>query len=106
YLIGVDESFLEHIEPIYLNQYFTIIKEKNAKEKIIISKGSRKFGERNLEYKEVDKKLLGDTAIIIHQNKVYLFILEEPLHLIVIKSKKVAETYCKQFDFLWKITKK
>jgi len=26
-LIGIDESFLEKIEPIYLEQYFTIIKE-------------------------------------------------------------------------------
>ncbi|MCK5493029.1 MAG: hypothetical protein KAJ14_07960, partial [Candidatus Omnitrophica bacterium] len=32
YLIGIDEDALEDIEPIYLKQYFTIIKEKNIKE--------------------------------------------------------------------------
>nr|MCK4929974.1 winged helix-turn-helix transcriptional regulator [Nanoarchaeota archaeon] len=67
YLLGVDESILETVEPIYLKQYFTIIKEKNIKEKIIIAKGGKKIKEPNLEYRELEPEYLGDTTIIIYQ---------------------------------------
>jgi len=101
YLINIDESVLEKVEPIYLKQYFTIIKEKKVKEKIIIPKGGKKFKEPGLEYKELAKDYLGETATAIYKNKVYLFILGEPNYLIIIKNKKVAETYMKNFNLLW-----
>ncbi|MCK5630348.1 MAG: hypothetical protein KAI26_07055 [Nanoarchaeota archaeon] len=102
YLIGIDEDALEDIETIYLKQYFTIIKEKNIKEKIIIAKGSKKLKEQTIEYRELDKEYLGDTATAISQNKVYLFIQGTPNHLIVIDSEKVANTYRRNFELLWK----
>ncbi|MCK5025856.1 MAG: hypothetical protein KAS15_04650 [Nanoarchaeota archaeon] len=102
YLIGIDEDALEDIEPIYLKQYFTIIKEKNIKEKIIIAKGSKKLKEQTIEYRELDKEYLGHTATAISQNKVYLFIQGTPNHLIVIDSEKVANTYRRNFELLWK----
>ena len=101
YLLGVDESMLETVEPIYLKQYFTIIKEKNIKEKIIIAKGGKKFKEPNLEYKELDPEYLGDTTIIIYQPKVSIFIKGNPNYLITIESKRVADTYKKQFELMW-----
>ena len=58
YLVGINEAFLEEIEPIYLRQYFTFIKEKGVKEKIIIARGKKKFREKNLEYKELDEKYI------------------------------------------------
>jgi sugar-specific transcriptional regulator TrmB len=105
YLIGIDEEILEGVEPIYLKQYFAIIKEKKVKEKIIIAKGGKRFEEKDLEYKELNKKYLGETAIVIHNNKVYLFILGEPNYLIVIESKKVAKTYKKNFELFWESSK-
>ena len=105
YLLGVDESILETVEPIYLKQYFTIIKEKNIQEKIIIAKGGKKFKEPNLEYRELDPEYLGDTTIIIYQPKVSIFIRGNPHYLITIESQKVANTYKKQFELLWGIAK-
>src|SRR3989344_6298179 len=43
YLLGVDEKILEAVEPLYLKQYFTILKEKQATEKIIGARGSKRF---------------------------------------------------------------
>jgi len=105
YLIGIDEDILEQVEPIYLKQYFTIIKEKKVKEKIIIAKGAKKFKETSLEYRELDKKYLGETATVIYRDKVYLFILGEPNYLIIIESEKVVDTYMKNFELLWKTAK-
>lgn len=104
-LLGVDENALETVEPIYLKQYFTIIKEKNIKEKIIIAKGGKKFKEPNLEYKELDPEYLGDTTVIIYQAKVSIFIQGNPNYLVTIESLKVADTYRKQFNLLWNSAK-
>lgn len=105
YLINLDESVLEKVEPIYLKQYFTIIKEKKVKEKIIIAKGGKRFKESRLEYRELAKDYIGETATAIYKDNVYLFILGEPNYLIIIKNKKVAETYMKNFNLLWDTAK-
>src|SRR3989338_3396995 len=102
YALGVDETILDTVEPIYLKQYFTIIKEKDVKEKVIIAKGGRKSPHPNISYKEVDKKYLGDTTTVIFQSKVYIFIWGNPYYLIIIDSNKVAQTYLKQFEMMWR----
>lgn len=105
YLFGVNEDILETVEPIYLKQYFNIIKEKNVKEKIIIARGGKKLQELNLQYRELDPKYLGETTTVIYQSKVFIFILGNPYYLIIIESRKVANTYKKQFNLLWNIAK-
>ena len=105
YLFGIDESRLEMVEAIYLKQYFTILKEKKVREKIIIAKGKKRFKHPQLEYRELDPSYIGDTAFVIYQSKVAMFILGEPHHLIVIENESVANTYRKQFSLLWSIAK-
>ena len=105
YLLGVDENILETVEPIYLKQYFNIIKDKNVKEKIIIARGGKKLDEEHLEYREIDPKFLDETTVVIYQSKVFIFIWGTPYHLITIESPKVANTYKKQFELMWNIAK-
>ena len=105
YLLGVNEKILETVEPIYLKQYFNIIKEKKVKEKIIIAKGEKKLDEKHLEYRELDPKYLDETTVVIHQSKVFIFIWGSPYHLITIESPKVANTYRKHFELIWSIAK-
>jgi len=100
-LLGVDEHILETVEPIYLKQYFTILKEKNVREKIIIAKGGKKLKETNVEYRELDSKYFDETTIVIFQSKVFIFVWGNPYYLITIESPKVANTYRKQFMMLW-----
>jgi sugar-specific transcriptional regulator TrmB len=103
YLLGADENILETVEPIYLKQYFSIIKEKNIREKIIIAKGGKRLDEKQLEYREIDPKYLDKTTVVIHQSKIFIFIWGTPYHLIIIENSKVASTYKKQFDIMWEI---
>jgi len=106
YLIGIDEEILiSEVEPIYLKQYINTIKSKNIKEKIIIKPGGKRLKSPNLQYKEVDEKYIGKTAQIIYNDRVAIFILGTPYHLIIIDNKDVAETYRKQFNLLWNIAK-
>lgn len=105
-LIGIDEDILiNEVEPIYLKQYLNVIKSKNIKEKIIIKKGAKKLKHKNLQYKELDQKYIGKTSQIIYGDKVATFILGTPYYLIIIDNKEVANTYRKQFELLWSISK-
>ncbi|MFQ5474260.1 MAG: TrmB family transcriptional regulator [Candidatus Nanoarchaeia archaeon] len=103
FLMGADENMLDAVEPIYLKQYFTILKEKDVKEKIIIKTGGKKQEEQNLEYKELDPRYFDETTIVMHNSKTYFFIWGNPYHLITIESEKVANSYRKQFEALWNI---
>jgi len=105
YLLGADETMLETVEPIYLKQYFNIIREKNVKEKIIIAKGGKRFPQKNLEYRELDPKYFDETTIVMIKSKVFIFIWGNPYHLIIIESQRVCDTYKKQFTLLWDIAK-
>lgn len=105
YLFGIDEDALETVEPIYLKQYFAILQDKDVKEKIIIAKGARKLKRKNLNYRELDDKYIGESAMVIHKDRVFIFVGSMPMYLISVKSEKVAETYRKQFELLWGVAK-
>jgi len=105
-LTGVDEkTLLEKVEPIYLRQYFTIIKEKNIKEKVIMKKGNKKYTIPNVTHKFLDEKYIGNVEQILYGHKVATFILGDPNYLIVTENKEVAETYKKQFELLWSVAR-
>ncbi len=99
-LTGVDENLLlNHVEPIYLRQYFTIIKERNIKEKIIIKKGFPKS--ESFEYRELDPEFIGNVMQAVYGGKVALFIMGNPYQAIIIENDAVANTYRRQFQLLW-----
>lgn len=105
-LIGVNEEHLmSEVEPIYLKQYFTIIKEKNIKERVILKKSSKRFTIPNVTHKFLEDKHVGTTEQVIYSNKVAIFIPSNPYYLIIIDNKQVADTYRKQFELLWSIAK-
>lgn len=101
--IGIDETIIEQLEPIYLKRYFSIMQKTGWKEKAIIKKGAKRLKVKNVEYKEISPDIIGNTTQIIYHDKVALFIAGMPYYLIVIENKKVADTYRKQFSLLWEI---
>tara|TARA_Y100000310_G_C20699789_1_gene828635 strand:- start:3922 stop:4641 length:720 start_codon:yes stop_codon:yes gene_type:complete len=105
-LVGVDEQvLLEEVEPIYLEQYFSTIKKKNIREKVIMKEGKKDLSIPNVKHKFLDEKYIGNTEQIIYGEKVAIFILGTPYYLIIIDNREVADTYRKQFELLWKIAK-
>jgi HTH-type transcriptional regulator, sugar sensing transcriptional regulator len=105
-LVGIDEEkLITEVEPIYLRQYFTVMKERKIRERIIVAPGANRVKSKNISYHELDEKYIGNTAQIIYSDKVALFILGTPHHLIVIDNKEIAGTYRKQFELLWKAAK-
>ncbi len=105
YSFGVNEKEFNKMEPIYIRKYFNMASRKKVKEKIIIAKGNMRFKYKNVEYKEINPKYIGNTAYFIHRDWVYIFLFGVNNYLIKIESENVANTYKKQFNLLWKIAK-
>ncbi len=101
-LIGIDEGVLmQEIDPLYLQRYLHALDKRNLRERTIIKKGGKQLAHKHITYREIDAKYIGNTAQIIYSNKVALFILGMPYHLVVIENTEVADTYRRQFELLW-----
>jgi sugar-specific transcriptional regulator TrmB len=105
HIFGIDEEYLQGIEPIYLQQYFRKIKNLNINEKVIIRKGSKKLSLTTTTYREIGEEFIGRTFYTVYGSRVAIFIPGNPHNLIIIDNRDVADTYRKQFDLLWGIAK-
>ncbi|MCK4670518.1 MAG: hypothetical protein KAT43_04910 [Nanoarchaeota archaeon] len=100
---GINEDVLAEVEPIYIEKYFNIMHRKGWKEKAIVRKGARKLKVKNVEYKEIDPAIVGNTTQVIYRDKVAFFIAGTPYYLIIVKNNQVTDTHRKQFEHFWKI---
>jgi sugar-specific transcriptional regulator TrmB len=104
--IGIDESKMEEIEPVYLKKIFNFCKSNNIKEKSIIKKNSKKLKyAKTTNYKFLDKTIIGSTAQIIYQDTVINIVYGNPLYAILIKSSEIADTEKRRFKIFWKHAK-
>lgn len=101
YVFGVDEERLMEKEPIYMQQYFTLIKERKLKEKVIIRMGGARLKHPSVTYRELPEEYIGNTSQFIYKDKVATLILGVPDYLIVVENSRVADTSRKQFELLW-----
>lgn len=104
-LFGIDEEIMNSVEPMYIKQYFNIIKRRGIKENIIIKKGGKRFKSPYLKYKELEEKHIGNSSYVVYGNKLAMFVWGIPNYLIIIENKNISETYRKQFGLLWGVAK-
>jgi len=58
-----------------------------------------------ITYRYIPKEYFNPTSTLVYGDRVALLIWE-PLTVIMIKNKELADSYRKQFELLWKIAKK
>ncbi len=76
------------------------------KEKVIIKEGSRGiFKKGTSKYKKIAKKFFNENPIQIYGEVVQILTFGNPDHLIIIRNKKIADSYKKQFELMWSIAK-
>ena len=94
------------LDPHYLTHlkiYFSKLRKKGIKEKVIVGKGGKMIKEaKTTTYRSLPVDCVGNTAFEVYKDKVAIFLWGEPNHLILIKNREVAESYRKQFNLLWK----
>ncbi len=101
--IGIDESIMESIEPVYLKKILNFFAKNNIKEKIIIKEKGKKLDyAKTTRYKYIEPQLIENTAKIIFQDIVIELLYGNPTYAIIIKSKQLAKTAKKQFQIFWK----
>ena len=108
-IYGIEEDTMENLGefmPIYLDRYFSKIREKNITEKVITKMGGKIISQaKTTKYRFLPKEVIGKTAFHVYANKVAIFLWGEPNCLILIESKEVADSYRNQFKILWEKAK-
>lgn len=102
---GIDESLFKEKFPIILEQYFKKEAEAGIKERLLTSEKVRYiYKKKTVTYRYIPEKYFGPTPTMVYGNKV-MNLIWEPLTIILIENKGLAESYRKHFEMLWEMAK-
>lgn len=102
-VLGFDDEKIIDLEPIYVKKYFNFITKNGIKERVIVSKNTNILLEaKTTKYKFLSQDMTGRLVQMIYADKVALFTIEEPFHLIIIQDAIAASTYKKHFEIFWR----
>lgn len=111
YIIGTTEKITGILKHYVLN-VTKLVSLKNIKGRMIISKGmfmdrqmKRAMSFAKLELRVIPRKLLTPTAIILFKDYVGLFNYTMEPFVVLIKNKKIVNTYKRYFGGIWDIGK-
>lgn len=111
YIIGTTEK-ITGILRYYVLNVTKLASLKNIKGKMIISKRmlmdkqmKRAMSFAKVELKTIPKKLLTPTAIILFRDYVGFFNYTMEPFVVLIKNKKIVDTYMQYFEGIWEIGK-
>ena len=90
---------------VYVEQWASARRKKKIKAKIIATQGSKVPVWKLNNIRFVSKEYQSPAVTMIYGDKVAIFIDEEPFFIIVIESKKLAQSYRSYFNLIWKIAK-
>lgn len=104
---GVDERRFVEEDKIALYQHLKKLQKLKCRERILVREGDTYFMEGSqTEYRWIPKESFNPTPIYVYGNKLAIIIWGNPSYAIIIENKNLADSYRKQFNLLWKISKK
>ncbi|MBI5389015.1 hypothetical protein HZB01_01405 [Candidatus Woesearchaeota archaeon] len=104
---GVEETRFREADPIALEQHVKHLKRFKMTERVLIMEGDTDFVEGDqTTYRWIPREFFSPTPTFIYGDKIGIIIWSDPNYLAIIKNKELAESYKRQFNFLWKIAKK
>jgi sugar-specific transcriptional regulator TrmB len=103
---AVDEWSQADKQKLVLEQYERDLINYKIKERVIIKEGVRGlFKKGNTKYRYIPKKYFNPNPTQIYGNNVQTIIWGNPDHLVIVRSREVADLYRKQFELLWRSAK-
>ncbi|PIN74528.1 hypothetical protein COV18_06520 [Candidatus Woesearchaeota archaeon CG10_big_fil_rev_8_21_14_0_10_37_12] len=105
YVMG-SEGYFSKKMPYYAPIFQKRKEQKNIKTQLIIRKGRQKKKTKNTEHKTIPLNVESPATINIYDNKIAIFIWEEPPQAILIENQNVKKTFEDYFKFIWKQVKK
>lgn len=103
-IFGVDEEQFMKFDELHLNQYFKQSKKIGVKERVLTFEGAKCYGPG--EYRFIPKGYFQPNMVTLYGNKVVFILWEPQIHLIMIESKELAQSFKTHFELLWTIAKK
>ncbi len=105
---GVDERKFMQTDEVIMRQFFETMKRHKLKERVLVKEGEEYLPaeKATTTYRFLPKEFFNPQPTFIYGDKVAIILFTEPMYGIVIRSKRLAETYRKQFDMVWKHAKK
>jgi sugar-specific transcriptional regulator TrmB len=103
---GVDETIFKKRFPLIMEQFLRKEEKAGIKERLLTSEKIRfVYKKKNLYYRYVPDEYFGPTPVMTYADRV-VNLIWEPLTIIMIKNKELAQSYKRHFEMLWKNAKK
>lgn len=107
YFVMGSEGFFSKKMSYYSPIFQQRKEEKHINTKVLIREGRHKVNQsKYAEYKSVPSDIESPATINIYDNKVAIFIWDEPPQAILIENENVKKTFENYFKFMWKNAKK
>ncbi len=104
--IGIDDTIFSEKFKYIIESYIRKCIKFGIKERLITKKGTKfTYKYAHITYRYVDKKFFSPMPTAIFGN-IVAFIVWEPLTVIFIENKEMADAYRKHFELIWKIADK
>ncbi|MFH0870077.1 MAG: helix-turn-helix domain-containing protein [archaeon] len=104
---GVEEKRFIKEDNVALQQQLRKLQKLKCKERILIKEGDVNLVEGSqTTYRWTPKESFNPTPMYVYNDKLAFIIWGNPNYAIIIENKGLADAYRKQFDLLWKISKK
>ena len=102
-VIGGEVKFSE-VLPIYTKHWAEAREKKGIYAKILTSKARKSHWKYN-PIKHLPEEYNFPSPTIIYGNKVAVILYEEPITIVLIESRQIADTHRSHFNLLWKSLK-
>jgi len=104
--LGVDESRFDKVMGSYMKNFFVREKDAGCSERLLTYIGAPFiYHAENITYRYVPKEYFNPTSTFIFGDNVGILIWQ-PLMIIFVTSKELADAYRKQFEMMWAVSKK
>lgn len=106
FISGIDEKLFLKFESAQIKAFLADLKENNLFQKLLCCEGdSVKFKEKFIEYRSIPKEFFNPTPIYCYANKIAMLIWGPPQRALILDNSHLAETFKKQFLFMWQSAK-
>jgi sugar-specific transcriptional regulator TrmB len=102
YLVFGEEGRFQEVLPIETEQFMRKIETVGIKERVLAKEGVNILKSKNSKFKLVPKEYFSPSSTIVYGNKVAIFVFSDPLLVVLIENKDVAESYRSYFNLLWR----
>ena len=99
-MCGLDERKFPQYAPDQVVRYDAYQKKTKFKERILIRNSDTFFLANPKAYRWISPELIGTIPYLVYKDR-FVMIMWEQKRVIIIRNQGVADTFRKQFDFLW-----